>query len=175
VLRTLLVRLDDGLGRAEDLFLSASHGVIATLIVVAVLFRYVLSDPLTWSEEFIVALFGWMLFIGMAASFRARANICLDLVVIIASGAVRRALGALSVLATMATLTALLWFGIEHALLMAGSLTPMLQVSMSYAAAALPVGAALALVHVLRNAVEHGVGQALWPETGDIDGTGNAR
>ena len=30
-----LRRLDDGIGRGEDLFLAASHGIIAALVIVA--------------------------------------------------------------------------------------------------------------------------------------------
>jgi len=70
-----LRRLDDLLGGAEDLFLAATHGVIAALVIAAVFFRYVLSDPLIWTEEFIVIVFTWMLFIGLSSAFRQRMHI----------------------------------------------------------------------------------------------------
>lgn len=70
-LRAGLVRqLDDALSRGEEFFLSLTHGLIAGLIVLTVFFRYVLNDPLTWTEEVIVTIFAWMLFIGFSSGFR---------------------------------------------------------------------------------------------------------
>ncbi|MEO8134539.1 MAG: TRAP transporter small permease subunit, partial [Betaproteobacteria bacterium] len=57
-------RLDDALARGEEFVLALSHGLIAALIVLTVFFRYVLNDPLTWTEEVIVTIFAWMLFLG---------------------------------------------------------------------------------------------------------------
>ena len=73
------------------------------------------------------------------------------------------AFGAVAVAATAATLLLLAWFGLEQALTMAGTETPMMRVSAAWGVSAVPAGAALALVHVLRHAVDRGLGGALWP------------
>jgi TRAP-type C4-dicarboxylate transport system permease small subunit len=62
-------RVDDAAGAGEDMLLAGLHGLIAILVVAAVVFRYVLGDPLVWSEELILLLFGWMIFIGAANAF----------------------------------------------------------------------------------------------------------
>ena len=64
-----LVRADDATAKVEDAFLVIAHAVIAGLVVAAVVARYVFRDPLTWSQEFIVGLFTWLIFIGAAAVF----------------------------------------------------------------------------------------------------------
>ena len=160
---TLLRRLDDGLGRAEDLFLALSHGGIAVLVLAAVFYRYVLNDPLTWTEEFVLLLFAWMLFVGLANAFRDRMHIRIDALLLVVPRRAWPAFGAVAVAATVATLVMLAWFGLEQALTMAGTETPMMRVSAAWGVSAVPAGAALSLVHVLRHALDRGLALTLWP------------
>ena len=149
----LLRRLDDLIGRGEDLFLALSHGVIAVLVIAAVFFRYVLGDPLTWTEETIVIVFTWMLFVGLASGFARRMHIRIDALLLMLPARMRTAFGAVAVTATMFTLIGLAWFGTEQTLLMLGTQTPMMRISAAWGVSALPVGAALACIHVLRHAI----------------------
>jgi TRAP-type C4-dicarboxylate transport system permease small subunit len=96
--------LDDGLARTEDLFLAAAHAAIALLVVVAVFFRYVLADPLIWTEEFIVIVFTWMLFIGLSSGFRMRMHLRIDALLVVLPERGRAYLGAAAVLATVCCL-----------------------------------------------------------------------
>lgn len=159
----LLERADDALGRGEDLFLAAAHGLIALLVVAAVFFRYVLGSPLVWTEEFIVTVFTWMLFIGLASGFRARMHLRIDALLVLLPERWRFYPGALAVLATLVTLLGLAWFGTEQALTMLTTQTPMLRISAAWAVSALPVGALLSCVHVLRHALRDGLAATLWP------------
>ena len=78
-----------------------SHGVIATLVIAAVFFRYVLNDPLTWTEETIVLLFTWMLFAGLASGFRNRMHIRIDALLLALPRSGRALFGAIAVAATL--------------------------------------------------------------------------
>jgi TRAP-type C4-dicarboxylate transport system permease small subunit len=158
-----LRRLDDAVAKGENFFLALSHGVIAVLVVVAVIFRYFLSDPLIWTEEFIVTLFAWMLFIGLASGFRERMHLRIDALLILLPVRARFVLGAFATTATMITLAGLVWFGFEQAVTLLETQTPMLRVSAAWAVAALPVGAALSCLHIVRHAVFDGVSETLWP------------
>jgi TRAP-type C4-dicarboxylate transport system permease small subunit len=160
----LLRRLDDVLGRGEDLFLAVSHGIIAVLVIAAVFFRYVLSDPLTWTEEFIVIVFTWMLFVGLSSGFRHQMHIRIDVLLMALGRSGRLVVGVLAVAATLVTLVALTWFGTEQAFIMATTQTPMMRISAGWAVSALPVGTALSCVHILRHVICDGPDQALWPE-----------
>jgi len=158
-----LRRLDDGIGRGEDLFLAASHGVIAALVIAAVFFRYVLNDPLTWTEETIVLLFTWMLFAGLASAFRTRMHIRIDALLIALPRGGRALFGAIAIAATLLTLLGLVWVGIEQSITLADTETPMMRISAAWGVTAIPVGAALACLHVVRHMIDHGFAETLWP------------
>jgi len=76
----------------------------------------------------------------------------------------RAAFGFVAAMATMITLVALAWFGTEQALIMATTETPMMRISAAWAVSALPVGAALSCIHILRHAVCDGMAETLWPD-----------
>jgi len=158
-----LRRLDDGVGRAEELFLAVSHGIIATLVIAAVFYRYVLNDPLTWTEETIVLLFSWMLFVGLASAFRTRMHIRIDALLIVLPTAGRAVCGAIAVVATLVTLLGLVWFGVAQSITLAGTETPMMRISAAWGVSALPFGAALSCLHILRHLLDSGFAETLWP------------
>lgn len=156
-------RLDDALARGEEFVLALSQGLIAGLIVLTVFFRYVLNDPLTWTEEVIVTIFAWMLFLGFSSGFRERMHIRIDALLLVLPPRGRAVLGVFAVAATTVTLLGLAWFGTQQAAIMLETQTPMLRISAAWAVAALPVSAMFALVHIVRHVVCDGFGQALWP------------
>lgn len=159
-----LRKVDDGVAAFENQFLWISHAVIAVLVVTAVVFRYFLSDPLIWTEEFIVIVFSWLLFIGFASGFRERIHLRIDALLILLPRKARYGMGIVALLATAVTLAGLLWFGLDQAWQLLETQTPMMRVSAAWATSALPVGALFACLHVLRHAVCDGLDQTLWPE-----------
>jgi TRAP-type C4-dicarboxylate transport system permease small subunit len=162
-MRSLLRRFDDALTLFEYWFLALSHGLIAALVVAAVFFRYVLNDPLTWTEESIVLLFTWMLFVGLANGFQARMHIRIDALLIVLPRWCWRPLGLVAVVVTGLTLLALAWFGTEQALIMAGTETPMMRISAAWGVSAVPAGAVLSLIHLARHLADQGPAETLWP------------
>jgi TRAP-type transport system small permease protein len=155
-------RLDDMLAHGEEFFLAVTHGIVATLVIAAVFFRYVMNDPLIWSEEFIVIVFTWMIFIGLSNGFRLRMHLRVDALLVALPERMRAACGLVAVAATIVTLLGLVWFGYSLTMVMLHSPTPMMRISSAWAVSALPVGAALSCIHILRHAVSDGLGQTLW-------------
>ena len=160
---TWLRRVDDAVAAAENAFLALSHGVVAALVVAAVVFRYFLADPLIWTEEFVVIVFSWMLFIGLASGFRERMHLRIDALLILLPVRARFSLGAIATAATLITLAGLVWFGMDQAITLLETQTPMMRISATWAVTALPVGAALSCLHVVRHAVFDGISETLWP------------
>jgi TRAP-type transport system small permease protein len=160
----LIRRLDDWSSRLEEWSLAVLHGAIATLVVAAVVFRYVLNNPLTWSEELIVLLFGWMVFFGVANAFRARTHIIIDVVVIFAPRWLCSVFGVLAFLATASVLGTLTWFSWRYLLREMPNMTPMLDISAGWAIAPLFIGSLLSLLHLLRNLLDEGFTGALWSD-----------
>ncbi len=160
---TALVRVDDAVGRAEDTFLALTHGVIAVLVMAAVIFRYFLASPLVWTEEIIMIVFSWMLFIGFANGFRERMHLRIDALLILLPHGARGAMGLVAMAATLATLAGLVWFGADQAIILLETQTPMMRISAAWAVTALPVGAALSCLHIARHAATDGLSATLWP------------
>jgi TRAP-type transport system small permease protein len=163
-LPSIVRRLDDWSSRAEQGCLAALHASIAALVVAAVIFRYILNDPLTWSEELILVLFGWMIFLGIANAFRVRTHIIIDVVVHFAPRMVGIALGYVAFVATASVLCVLTWYAWRYMLREMPNATPMLGISAAWAIAPLVVCGALSLLHLLRNLMDDGVAGALWSD-----------
>lgn len=163
----LIKRIDDGVARVEDLFLGAVHGVIAVSVMLAVVYRYALSSPLIWSEELVVTLFTWMIFIGLAHGFHNREHIWIEAFVTFMPRAMRTIAATISLAATVITCATLAWFGTIEAVGLADGVTPMLGVSVAWSVAALPAGMALSVAHVLVRVLDDGVSRALWRSSGD--------
>jgi TRAP-type C4-dicarboxylate transport system permease small subunit len=155
-LRVTLARVDDVIARGEDAFLVVAHALIALLVVGAVVFRYVLHDPLTWSQEFIVGLFTWLIFVGAAAAIRTHMHIRIDAMGAVFARPSLSFLNVLSVVAGAVIVVALLWAGLVNSRDIGGVRTPMLDIAQVWFDGALPVSMALLLVHIARMLVEHG-------------------
>lgn len=160
----MIRRLDDWSSRVENAALAVLHAAIATLVCTAVVFRYVLSDPLTWSEELILLLFAWMVFLGIANAFHARTHIIIDVVVLFAPRWLALGFGVLAFAATAAVLATLSWFSWRYLQRELPNLTPMLGISAGWLIAPLFIGSVLSLLHLLRNLIDHGAAGALWSD-----------
>ena len=168
-----LIRVDDATDRVEDAFLIAAHAVIAVLIVAAVVFRYVVRDPLTWSQEFIVGLFTWLIFIGAAAAIRSRMHIRIDALGGVFARPGWSFMNMVSVVVGTLIVAALLWAGLVNAMDIAGVQTPMLDIAQVWFDGSLPVALALLLLHTARIFVERGPAAVFASQLEDPDNLEN--
>jgi TRAP-type C4-dicarboxylate transport system permease small subunit len=129
-------------------------GVIVVLVCVltAVTFaqvaaRYVLGDPLIWSEEAARYLFVWVSMIGAALALREGGHFGLDLL-IRRVPALKPALGPMVTLVTSVFLVILLKTGIDETKLASVQFAMTFPMRMQWAYLALPIGAGLMLFHV---------------------------
>lgn len=155
-LRRYVLGLDRLLGRLESVLLAAMVATITAVTFAQVFTRYVTADPLIWTEEVARYLFVWITLIGAAAGVRAHAHFGLDILRRYAP-ALRTALGTLTMLIVAGFLVLLLYTGIAETRQAALQMSPALQVRMHWAYLALPVGAGLALWHVLAHWVRSGL------------------
>lgn len=119
--------------------------------------RYVTQDPLLWSEEVARYLFVWITLVGAAAGVRLHAHFGLDILRRYAPP-LRTALGIVTMLVVAGFLGLLLYTGIAETRQAALQMSPALQVRMHWAYLAVPVGAGLALWHVLAHWARSGIG-----------------
>lgn len=148
--------IDAGLGRAVE--------VVAALIVVveiAVLFsgvvsRYVFHSPLVWSDELASILFLWLSMLGAVVALRRGEHMRMTALVSGRSPATRAWLELLAIAASLAFLALILVPALEYAAEERFIVTPALEISNGWRAAAIPVGTALMIVVALLRIVRLG-------------------
>jgi TRAP-type C4-dicarboxylate transport system permease small subunit len=123
--------------------------VVCCLGLWQVVSRFVLSQPSTWTEEIMRRLLVWCVMLGIVVAYRRGALVSVDLMLRRARGAWRVALRRGVTAVSLAFLSVLLWFGVDLAWRVRFQTFASIDVSMGWAYAALPAGAALALVAVL--------------------------
>ena len=155
--RRFILGLDRLLGRLEAWFLAALVAIITVVTFLQVFTRYVTENPLIWTEEAARYLFVWITLIGGAAAVRTNGHFGLDILRRFAPP-LRTPLGALTMLVVFVFLGLLFYTGILETRQAATQLSPGLQVTMHWAFLAIPIGAALALWHVIAHWARSGIG-----------------
>ena len=67
--------IDEGVRQVENVLAICLLAAITVDVLLQVLFRYVLSNPLSWSSEVATYLFAWLTLIGIAIAQRDHAHI----------------------------------------------------------------------------------------------------
>jgi TRAP-type C4-dicarboxylate transport system permease small subunit len=142
-----LLSLEKKLAALEDGLVMVLVAIIALILGAGVLFRYILNDPLTWSEEFVVTLFVWSVMLGVPSALRARMHIRIDALILRLNTAARRVAGVLAFSAGGVILVAAIYAGWQHTQGVWSSQTPMLGYSMGWIFISMPIGFALTLFH----------------------------
>lgn len=141
--------LDIALARAEAAVLGLLVLSMTGVTLAQVVARYLFGTPLIWSEEAARYLFVWVSMIGAALAVHHRSHYALTALTERLPTSARRVTGAAAFLVSAAFLSVLLATGINEtrqAHLQDAATLP-LRMSLPYAA--LPVGAALMLAHLL--------------------------
>jgi TRAP-type C4-dicarboxylate transport system permease small subunit len=145
--RTCAIALDRWLAAVEAAVVIGLVGLLTAITFAQVATRYVLGDPLIWSEEAARYLFVWVSMIGAALAIREGGHFGLDLLI-------RRFPAAKPVLAPAVTavtavfLIILLKTGIDETALAAKQFAMTFPMRMQWAYLSLPVGAGLMLFHL---------------------------
>jgi len=140
-------RLGNGLAWLEDVLVMWTVAIIAVLLGLGVILRYVFNNPLTWSEEFVVTLFVWSVMFGIPSALRSRMHIRIDVLILRLKPQARRWVGMLACVAGAVILAAAVYAGVSYTLNVWGSNTPMLGYSMGWIFISMPIGFALTLLH----------------------------
>lgn len=121
----------------------------AGLACYQIFMRYVVGRPSAWSEPALQMFVIWMVYLGCAATFRKGALVSVDVVYRLAPPRLRLALDAVVFVSIMVLLGHMVRYGWEMTQRAAFNVNPTLDISMSWGFAAVPVGAAFAMVAVV--------------------------
>ena len=148
-MKTVLLALDRGVSGLAMTLACALLALIACLGMWQVVARFVLSQPSTWTEESMRRLLIWMVMLGVVVAFRRGALVSVDLMLRLSRGAWRTTVRTLITVVSLAFLAVIVWFGVDLVWRVRFQTFASMELSISWAYAALPVGAALAMVAVL--------------------------
>ena len=152
-LRARLLALDEAVGRLEALALGLLVALLTAITFGQVVFRYGLNQPLFWSDEAARYLFVWTALIGAAACVRGLAHYAMDALVQRLPPAQHRWCAGLAWAVVAGFVTVLLVYGWRDTLNAARQEALSLPMRMGWAYAAMPVGAALMLFHLMVGAL----------------------
>ncbi len=150
----LFARGSHWLHRLTQVAAGAILVVLVVSVFIAVVFRYVLNSPLTWTDELAVSLAVWLTFLGAAVALTENRHFGFDDLVERMPLRLRMVVRWLTALGTVGFLVVMLINGIQVLPILANQRTPTLQVSSSWVYAALPVGCTLMLIQLLGRLID---------------------
>lgn len=148
-LLSILSRLDDYLGRGEAAALIGLLVIMTAVVFLQVIYRYLLAQPLHWSEELARYLFVWLSMIGASLAVKKRGHFGLDLLSRKLAGKRGLRLEPLICLLMAVPAAVILIWGIGLVGQTVSQESPAMGISMGWAYACLPAGGALMSFHLL--------------------------
>lgn len=139
-------RLDHVVGTAVEALAAALVLVEICILAAGVTARYVFHAPLVWSDELASILFLWLSMLGAVVALRRGEHMRMTGLVSRVSPATRSLLEALAITAAIAFLLLILPHALEYAHEETFIVTPALEITNAWRAAAIPVGMGLMLL-----------------------------
>lgn len=136
--------------RSVNWFLAILMFGMVIIVSAQVWYRFVLNDPLSWSEEAARYLFVWISFMGAAAGVRYQVHLGIDLLdKLLSPGACRVAVVLVNLIIQIFLLVIIYW-GFKILGVIQFQESPSMHISMRYPYMAVPVGAIFMLINSLR-------------------------
>jgi TRAP-type C4-dicarboxylate transport system permease small subunit len=124
--------------------------VMVVVIALQVWYRFILNNPLDWSEELGRYVFVWISFLGSAAGVRYQVHLGIDVLEKIVGPVVFRYVVALINFLIQIFLLFVIYWGFTLLTVVRFQTSPSMLIPMTYPYAAVPVGAIFMLINSLR-------------------------
>ncbi|HEY2021722.1 TRAP transporter large permease subunit [Paraburkholderia sp.] len=144
--RRWLRTVDRGLIALVEVGAAVLLAVEIVVMLAGVVSRYLLHQPLVWSDELAGILFLWLAMLGAVLALRRGEHMRMTALVSRLSPRARAFVDTLAIVASIALLALLIAPAYEYASGEAAIVTPALQISNAWRALALPIGAVLMLL-----------------------------
>ncbi len=155
-----LSKFDQILAKGEGWVLIALVVVMTVVVFLQVIYRYLLTQPLYWSEELARYLFVWISIFGAAHSVQRRGHFGMDFFYRMLPDTGRRFLIFVIYLLMGVVILVLLVQGIILVQKTTAQQSPAMEISMGWAYACLPVGASLMAIHLMVIIIKESIGKA---------------
>ncbi len=143
-----MVKFDERLAQLEATILIMLVVAMTVVVFLQVFYRYVLTQPLYWSEELARYLFVWLSILGATLGLQKSGHFGLDILYRRLPEKGRRYTQWLIHLLMGVVIFVILFQGVTLVQKTAHQVSPAMEIPMSWAYACLPVGAALMAVHL---------------------------
>ena len=120
---------------------------VTVCVSLQVFFRYVLNDPLTWSEEAAKLAFMWLVFFGLALAEKDDIHIAVDFFVIRLPNRIQKAVRLAVELFGLAVMLIIGYYAFPFIAMQKAMRSVALDISMMYFSAAIPVGCLLLSIY----------------------------
>lgn len=128
-------------------FIAVIFGLVTLLTIYQVFARYILGNPLVWSEAIIRYAMIWIVLFGTAVALRKGLLISVEAVLFLVPKKVQKALKYIILLINAVFLIALIVFGFDIMSNLSHSRTGALDIPVSWIYAAIPYGCIFALIN----------------------------
>jgi TRAP-type C4-dicarboxylate transport system permease small subunit len=149
VLQRVMRKFSYLVNRAGECGLIFFVALLSLLVLIQVVFRYALDLPLFWTEESARYCLVWASLLGAGVGLKRGEHIAITYLTQHLPPGFRRPVLAFSWICTGVLLIVILWGGIRMVKVTHCQISPALQIPMSVPYLAVPVGAAMMLIHLL--------------------------
>ena len=148
--------LDKIVSKFEELIAVIGLSAMTVITLVAVFFRYVLKDPIIWSEEAARYLMVWSTMLGISIATRQKAHLGIDIFISMAPKKIQRGLEIFSTLMmiVMFVFLAIISVVFIQSAIRTGNVSPMLRIPFYIIYLALPLGFGLSAVRSIQDLVD---------------------
>lgn len=139
--------------RIEEAFVGICLISVTIILFVNIVLRYGFSANTNWAEELIRYVMIWITFIGSAICFRRSLHVGIDFFIDYLSKKWGSLIALFVNAASIIFMIFILYYGVELVTfsMNSGQITPSLQIQMYLIYLAMPIGAALSLIHLVIN------------------------
>jgi TRAP-type C4-dicarboxylate transport system permease small subunit len=154
----------DVMDRTINWILALLMAAMVAVIAGQVWYRFVMNDPLSWSEELGRYLFVWISFIGAAAGVRYQVHLGIDLLQKLLPANAHRFVVISVNLIIQVFLLVIIYWGFKILGVIKFQTSPSMNIPMIYPYMAVPVGGIFMFINSVRIAVAAFRGRILTPE-----------
>lgn len=151
-------RLSDFLVRLVGVLCIVLMTLLVAIVILGVFFRYVLTSPLSWSEEISRYLMIWIAFLAASIPLRKWEHVALEVIVQLLPSTLRKVIKIIMELMILVFLAVLTKQGLNLVKFAALQTSPSLGISMMWVYLAAPVGGMIMLLQLLIVMVEDIIG-----------------
>lgn len=148
-MRKFLLSAEQWLVRVEGVCILLAFSGLIGIMFLQVLYRFVLSDPLAFTEEISRICMIWLVFIGGARALYEAEHFIVDFVVNAMPPSLSNSVGYLIDAVTLIFMAIMAWVGFRTSFFGASQIMPALGISVIVQTIAMPLGFAMMLVHAL--------------------------